>query len=58
MLYRMGGEQGMDNEDALYIRTKLGLGLLLMMFAIVAPYEFGSKFEEELKAVKKMLDET
>ena len=46
------------NEDALYIRTKLGLGLLLMMFAIVAPYEFGSEFEDELKAVKKMLDET
>ena len=46
------------NEDALYIRTKLGLRLLLMMFAIVPRCEFDSKFEEELKAVKKMLDET
>lgn len=46
-----------SNEKALNIRTKLGLRLLLMMFTIVSPYQFGNKFEAELEAVKKMLDE-
>lgn len=47
-----------SNEDPLNIRTKLGIRLLLMIFAIIAPYQFGNKFESELTSIKKMLDET
>ena len=46
------------NDEQLNIRTKLGLRLLLMMFTIVAPYQFGAKFEGELTAIKKILDES
>lgn len=45
------------NEDQLSNRTKLGLHLLLMVFTIVAPYQFGSKFGGELTAIKKILDD-
>ncbi len=51
----MAGEWTNDKE--LNIRTKLGLRLLMMMFAIVAPYQFGKNFETEMGAIKKILDE-
>lgn len=45
-----------SNEKSLNIRTKLALRVLMLMFSIIAPYQFGHQFEAEIKSLKEMLD--
>lgn len=38
-----------DNKEPIGIRTKLALKILLLMFKILAPYQFEHRFEKDLK---------
>lgn len=46
-----------DNDTKLGIRTKLALRILMLMFKILAPYEFEHRFEKENEAIAKAIDE-
>lgn len=45
-----------DNKLDMGIRTKLGLQVLMLMFRIIAPYQFGHQYEAELSALIKELE--
>lgn len=45
-----------ENEEALDLRTKIGLKVLFLMFKVLSPYRFASQFEKDIEAIKKELD--
>lgn len=40
-----------DNKEPIGIRTKIALKVLLLMFKILAPYQFEHRFEKDLKQI-------
>ena len=49
--------QDWSNETDLSYRAKLGLRVLLLIFKVVAPYQFAHQFEKEIEAIQKQIDE-
>jgi hypothetical protein len=45
-----------DNEEPLSVRTRLALKLLMLMFKITAPYQFGNQFKEDIEKIIEELD--
>ena len=50
-------DKNWENNEKLSIRTKIALRVLMLMFKILAPYEFEHRFEKENEALIKAINE-
>lgn len=45
-----------ENEEAISFRTRIALKVLFLMFKVLSPYQFEHRFNSEIKALEKELD--
>lgn len=46
-----------DNKEKMGMRTKIALRVLMLMFKIVSPYQFGHQFEKDIAQLDKQIQE-